>query len=148
MTEKVAVDREVSRLVAAFTAAATVVMAQVIRTDVSGLAPLLAELVDASQPQSIGYSEEIRQLLGVDAAPLVGGMPDLWINRGLLGIAETGSVAVAERDASQRAPALLCRTNIVVLPSPRIVPSLVDAAPWIRSWAQVGRSHVTFVSGP
>lgn len=74
--------------------------------------------------------------------------PAVAITRGEFGIADTGSVVVADRHHADRLLALLCRRHIVLLP-PVIVPALADAVPRLRRWIETReRPSVSFVAGP
>jgi L-lactate dehydrogenase complex protein LldG len=67
----------------------------------------------------------------------------------MFGVAETGSVAVAESSHADRLMALLCVRHMLVLPASSLLLSLHDAAPLLRGWlgGGIGR-YVTFISGP
>jgi L-lactate dehydrogenase complex protein LldG len=120
--------------------------AHVRHTTVEAIRSELADLQDRGV--AAGTSAEIAALLGI--APRAGEPTswDTWFSLGLMGIAATGTVAVAERDPAERIPALLCRRHIVVLRADTIVPALADAAALLRGWIEDGRRYITFVSGP
>ncbi|MGH2449352.1 MAG: LUD domain-containing protein [Chloroflexota bacterium] len=74
--------------------------------------------------------------------------PETAVALAPLGIAETGSVALAERDRADRLLGLLCRRQIVVLERRALVPALAGAMPSLAGWISDGRPYVTFVTGP
>lgn len=66
-----------------------------------------------------------------------------------LAVAETASVLLAEESLADRGIGLLAAEQIVVCPTPALVPSLDEAAPVLRTFAtRPGGSYTTLVTGP
>lgn len=147
MAEQVELQPHAPPLIASFRAAATLLGAQVISTSLDGVQAILRDLESEAKTAVTAYSPEVARLRGrrkrTEAATA-----DVWVSRGLLGVASTGSVAVAERDVELRLPAFLARRHVVLLPSDRMVATLHEAAPAMRRWIHEDRRYVTFVSGP
>ena len=112
------------------------------------LADRLASLGASSPEGDVGFSMELRRELGYPAPVNREGRPNTWVSRARLGIASTGSVLVAERQAEDRIAALLCTRHILVLPAGSIVSTLNEASGLVRSLAAAGVGYVTFVTGP
>jgi L-lactate dehydrogenase complex protein LldG len=69
------------------------------------------------------------------------------LSAGLLAVAETGSVLLAERDLAQRAISMLCTVHLVLLPEERLVPDLDAAGTWLHEHVK-DQPYVSFVTGP
>ncbi len=96
----------------------------------------------------VGISSELAALCHAQPAASSEIQLDTWFSLGLLAVAVTGTVVVAERSPADRIPALLCRRHVLLLPTDMVVQSLSNVAPWLRSWIADGLRYVTFVSGP
>lgn len=66
-----------------------------------------------------------------------------------LGVAETGSVMMAEPTLNDRAVGMLCKTNVVIVRTETMVPSLTEAAAALKAVAlQPQGGHAALVTGP
>jgi L-lactate dehydrogenase complex protein LldG len=73
----------------------------------------------------------------------------LGVSLATLGIAETGSVMLAEATLVDRAVGMLTKTHIVVVRTETIVPSLDEAAAALKAHAlRPGGGHAALVTGP
>jgi L-lactate dehydrogenase complex protein LldG len=73
----------------------------------------------------------------------------LGVSLATLGIAETGSVMLAERTLEDRAVGLLTRTHITIVRTSDLVPSLAEAAAAMRDVAlRPSGGYGSFVTGP
>ena len=116
----------------------------------ASLAHHIERWAGAGLSETVGLSEEVRRSLP-ELAPLDhrgDSWPHAAVGLGMLGVAETGTVAVAESSHADRLMALLCVRHMLLLPVTSLVPSLHDAAPLFRTWLGrgVGR-YLTLVSG-
>ncbi len=77
---------------------------------------------------------------------------DLGVTRADLGIAETGSIAVAGTDLLTRLTSMLPLVHVAVLEGSAVVPTLDEAGEFLRQADRGGlgwqRKYVTLVSGP
>jgi L-lactate dehydrogenase complex protein LldG len=73
----------------------------------------------------------------------------LGVSLAAIGIAETGSVLLAEETLVDRAVGMLTKTHIVVVRTETIVPSLDEAAAALKAHAlRPGGGHAVLVTGP
>jgi L-lactate dehydrogenase complex protein LldG len=73
----------------------------------------------------------------------------LGVSLARLGVAETGSVMLAEETLEDRAVGMLSKANVVVVRTDSIVPSLVEAGAALRSHAlRPGGGYASLVTGP
>lgn len=134
-----------------FTDQATAVGADVRVTTVDDLAGDISRITEVEPVWSVGITQEATALF-----PALAGLrretsewPEIAIGRGMFGIAQTGTVVIAEANHRDHLMTLLCIRHVVLLPAASIAPARSDAVPVLRSWLQsgVGR-YVTFVTGP
>ena len=84
--------------------------------------------------------EEERARLGADNVGVV---------RAALGIAETGTCVVVTDDEETRLATMIPETSILILQASAIVPTLTDAAPFLRERQADGRvSYTSMITGP
>lgn len=84
--------------------------------------------------------EEERARLGAD---------NVGVARAALGIADTGTCVVVTDDEETRLATMIPETSILLLQASDIVPSLPDAAPFLRGRQADGRiSYTSFITGP
>jgi L-lactate dehydrogenase complex protein LldG len=156
------VDR--ATLIASFTERAASLGVAVIRVADSDAAATEISTIAAKLDVRIPLaSTELAQTAPALCAALVGrGMtpsppagPDetndapLGLSLAHLAVAETGSVLFAEESLADRSIGLLAKEQVVVCPTPALVPSLDDAVPVLRSFAtRPGGSYTTLVTGP
>lgn len=73
----------------------------------------------------------------------------LGISLATLGVAETGSVMMAEPTLADRAVGMLTKTNVVIVRTETMVPSLVEAAAALKALAlQPNGGYAALVTGP
>jgi L-lactate dehydrogenase complex protein LldG len=73
----------------------------------------------------------------------------LGVSLAALAVAETGSVLLTEATLEDRAVGMLAKTNVVVVRTESIVPSLAEAAAAIRAHAlRPSGSYASLVTGP
>lgn len=73
----------------------------------------------------------------------------LGISIAVLGVAETGSVLMAEPTLVDRAVGMLSKTNVVIVRTETMVPSLVEAAVALKAVAmQPNGGYAALVTGP
>jgi L-lactate dehydrogenase complex protein LldG len=73
----------------------------------------------------------------------------LGVSLARLGVAETGSVMLAEESLEDRAVGMLSKTNVVVVRTDSIVSSLVEVGAALRSHAlRPGGGYASLVTGP
>lgn len=73
----------------------------------------------------------------------------LGISLAALGVAETGSVMMAEPTLTDRAVGMLTKTNVVIVRTETMVPSLVEAAAALKAVAlQPNGGYAALVTGP
>jgi L-lactate dehydrogenase complex protein LldG len=140
-----------SSIRATFTEALQSLRALVVLTNLDHLMRTLDVILATDRTRGVGVSGEITDLLPelASLARESSGWPQVALSRGLLGIAATGGVVVAEPHHRDRLTALLADKHVVLLPADALVPSLADVAPILRRWTtQEGRRYVTIVSGP
>lgn len=151
-------------LIAAFTERATSLGVGVIRAaDSNALAAEVAAIAATLGVRAPLISTELAQAAEALCAALEArgfspsppGGPDetndapLGLSLAHLAIAETGSVILAEESLADRSIGLLAAEQIVVCPTPALVPSLDDAAPVLRAFAtRPGGAYTTLVTGP
>ena len=70
------------------------------------------------------------------------------VSRAALGIAETGSVVVAGNDLNDRLVTMLPEVHVALLPSSLLVPSLDEAAAFLRQAVRSGIRYLSLVTGP
>lgn len=112
---------------------------------------LRAYLEDRSRdgpPEHVGYSSDLRRLLGLETEAPALKRPATWISRARCGIVATGSVLVAEREERDRIGALLCTRHVLLLPADALLDTPADVAGEIRSCVARGLRFVTLVTGP
>jgi L-lactate dehydrogenase complex protein LldG len=148
MRSSVTVGSTQSSLITDFEAAATAAGARVLIATSADLRDLPASYAGASSGHNPGYSSDLSRILDWEGGHEAGSRPTIWISRARLGIASTGTVLVAEREAEDRIRALLCTKHVVLLPSGRMVATHTDAAETVRSCIAGGLGYVTLISGP
>lgn len=73
----------------------------------------------------------------------------LGVSLATIGIAETGSVMLAEGTLIDRAVGMLTKTHIVIVRTESIVPTLDEAAPLLKAHAlRPGGGYASLVTGP
>lgn len=134
-----------------FVTEAGLVGAQVVTADRASIREVLRPLIDLDPPLGVALTSEVRELLP-DLADLErpgSDWPGVTIGLAMFGIAQTGSVVLAEAIHRDRLMALLCIRHIVLLPAGSMVPDTGEAVHILGSWlAQGAARYVTFVSGP
>ena len=148
MRSSVTVGSTESSLITDFEAAATATGARVLFTTAADLRDFRASCANESGGLELGHSSDLSRILDWDAPDEVGPRPAIWISRARLGIATTGTILVAERQAEDRIRALLCTKHILLLPSSRVVATHAEAAESVRSCIAGGLGYVTLISGP
>jgi hypothetical protein len=138
-----------TRDILTFEAAITKRGSRAVRSTLDALPSTLESVIDKRVGDGVGLSQELLSLL-----PILGGLatdnevwPATFITRALLGIMSTGSVVVAET-RRDRIMTFLAGRHVALLPASAIVPSLREAASFLRAWAREGKRYVTFISGP
>jgi L-lactate dehydrogenase complex protein LldG len=112
--------------------------ALVVAAELVAAAPTLTEALDR---RGVAWSTPA----GIEAvrdAPL-------GVSLARLGVAETGSVMLAEETLEDRVVGMLSKTNVVVVRTDSIVPSLTETGAALRSHAlRPGGGYASLVTGP
>lgn len=142
-------DGPLAQLRSAFGTISGMLGSHVVSTSTHGLLDTLRALVGDGGP-GVGVSADLLRLVPQLAELESGseGTPAVAITRGLIGVAATGSVAVAEPDRQSRLLHMLARRHIILLPAASIIPDMASAAPTVERWLRGARQYVTFVTGP
>ena len=148
MRSSVTRDSIGTSLVTIFERAAVAVGARVSRVASADLAELLTAYGVNVSDASFGYSADLEHEFGFARSLERVVRPDTWISRAHLGIASTGTVLVAERQAEDRISALLCTRHVLVLPVGSIVATQNEASEVVRRLLAAGIHYATFITGP
>lgn len=128
-----------------FAASAEAVGARTVVTDLDGA----RQYISALSSTSIGLSNEVRALLpGPKPESEPAETPHTAVSIATGGIADSGTVVLAEMERRDRLLFMLARSHIVLLPAGRIVADIADAVHIMRRCEAEGRRYVTWVSGP
>jgi len=120
-----------------------------VRSTLDALPRTLESVIENGTGDGVGLSQDLLLLL-----PQLGGLatgdeprPATFITRALLGIVSTGSVVVADT-RQDRIMTFLATRHVALLPETALVPSLREAASFLRAWAREAKRYATFISGP
>jgi hypothetical protein len=120
-----------------------------VRSTLDALPRTLESVIENGTGDGVGLSQDLLSLF-----PQLGGLatehetrPATFITRALLGIVSTGSVVVADT-RQDRIMTFLATRHVALLPETALVPSLREAASFLRAWAREAKRYVTFISGP
>jgi L-lactate dehydrogenase complex protein LldG len=110
----------------------------VVAAELTTLAPELMAALEASETSWLNPAD----VAATRDAPL-------GISLAVLGVAETGSVMMAEPTLTDRAVGMLTKTNVVIVRTETMVPSLDEAAAALRAVAlQPNGGYAALVTGP
>lgn len=110
-------------------------------------AAVASDLGAVGQEIAAALREQGVALIDVDG-PRAAAQADAGLSRAALGIAETGSVAVVGNDLNDRLVTMLVAIHVALLPARLLVPSLDEAAPFLREQVAGGAHYLSFVTGP
>src|SRR5438067_1818813 len=121
-------------LVTRFTTQATLLGSDVLLTDSSGVLDALREHVAGAEGGGVAVAGDISSAFPAarELDNRTEAHPGVAVTSGVLGVATTGSVLLAEKSVEDRFLRILAREHIVLLPEAALVDDVTDAASTLR----------------
>jgi L-lactate dehydrogenase complex protein LldG len=145
----VPLDDLITRFEVSATAAGSVVHRLRSLAEVAELARSLADgtpiLVTSEVAADTRLVAELGDVMTTDDAAQAADRP-VGVERGVLAVAETGSVLVREPDRRSRLASMLARTLVQVVATDTLVDSLDEAGAWLAAHAAEG--YAALITGP